>query len=78
MSDNYEPEFGSDNGNDWSDDDDNENNDVYHDAQNSNQISETNHNPTPNMILDTSKRVSQVPVIPARSHAISSVKISIV
>ena len=32
----------------------------------------------PKKILYTSKRVSHVPVIPARSHAISSVKMSIV
>ena len=43
VSDDYEPDVGSDNRNDWSDEDkDNENNDASQDAQNSNQISDTN------------------------------------
>ena len=45
MSDDYKPDFGSDDGNYCSDDDDDENNEASHDAQNSNQIANTNHNP---------------------------------
>ena len=46
MSDDYEPDFVLDDGNDWSDDDaDDENNEASHDAQNFSQIADTNHNP---------------------------------
>ena len=66
MSDNYELDFGSDDRKDWSDDDDGKKNDASHDDQTSNQIADTNHNPLTNTIMDTSKRVSHVPVIPSR------------
>ena len=46
VSDDYKPDFGSDNGNDWSDNDaDNKNNEASHNVQNFNQISDTNHLP---------------------------------
>ena len=49
MSDDHEPEFERNNGNDWSDINfDDKNNDASHDdAKNSNQVSKTNNNPPP-------------------------------
>ena len=76
VSDDYVPDFGLDDESYWPDDDnDDKNNEASHDAQNFSRISNTNHNP-PNTMLDTSKRVSQVPVIPARINALSSAKTS--
>ena len=77
MSDEYKPDFGSDDRNDWSDDGaDDENNEASHDAQNFSQISDTNHNPPPNTIMNTSKRKVNVSVIPARLNAPASAKTS--
>ena len=48
VSDDYEPDFGSDDENDWSyDNADNENNKASHKAQNFGQIADTSHNPPP-------------------------------
>ena len=48
VSDDYKPDFGSDNESDWLDNDaDDENNEASHDAQNFNQIDNTNHKPPP-------------------------------
>ena len=49
VSDDYETYFGLDDENDWSDDDtDDKNNKASHDDHNFIQISDTNHNPSPN------------------------------
>ena len=45
VSDDYEPDFGSDNESDWPGDDaDDKNNEASHDTQNFSQIANTNHN----------------------------------